>query len=48
LLPFANISSDREQEYFADGMVKEIITAAAMAAFPTQPPQEPALQQLGI
>jgi adenylate cyclase len=27
LLPFANMSGDPEQEYFADGMVEEIITA---------------------
>jgi TolB-like protein/class 3 adenylate cyclase/Flp pilus assembly protein TadD len=27
VLPFANMSGDREQEYFADGMVEEIITA---------------------
>jgi adenylate cyclase len=27
VLPFENISDDREQEYFADGMVEEIITA---------------------
>jgi molybdate transport system permease protein len=26
-LPFANMSGDPEQEYFADGMVEEIITA---------------------
>jgi adenylate cyclase len=26
-LPFANLSGDAEQEYFADGMVEEIITA---------------------
>jgi TolB-like protein len=26
VLPFANLSSDAEQEYFADGMVEEIIT----------------------
>jgi adenylate cyclase len=28
-LPFANMSGDPEQEYFADGMVEEIITALA-------------------
>jgi adenylate cyclase len=27
VLPFANMSGDQEQEYFADGMVEEIITA---------------------
>src|SRR5262249_28423830 len=27
VLPFANMSGDPEQEYFADGMVEEIITA---------------------
>jgi TolB-like protein len=27
VLPFANLSSDPEQDYFADGMVEEIITA---------------------
>ena len=27
VLPFANMSDDPEQEYFADGMVEEIITA---------------------
>ena len=27
ILPFANMSGDPEQEYFADGMVEEIITA---------------------
>jgi TolB-like protein len=27
VLPFANMSDDREQEYFADGIVEEIITA---------------------
>ena len=27
VLPFANMSSDSEQEYFVDGMVEEIITA---------------------
>jgi adenylate cyclase len=27
ILPFANLSGDPEQEYFADGMVEDIITA---------------------
>ena len=27
ILPFENLSADREQEYFADGIVEEIITA---------------------
>jgi adenylate cyclase len=27
VLPFQNVSGDPEQEYFADGMVEEIITA---------------------
>jgi adenylate cyclase len=27
VLPFSNMSGDPEQEYFADGMVEEIITA---------------------
>src|SRR5205823_13757104 len=27
VLPFTNMSGDREQDYFADGMVEEIITA---------------------
>jgi adenylate cyclase len=27
VLPFQNISGDTEQEYFADGMVEDIITA---------------------
>lgn len=27
VLPFANLSDDREQEYFADGIVDEVITA---------------------
>ena len=46
VLPFANMSGDPEQEYFADGMVEEIITAlsrihwlfviAAIRASPTR------------
>jgi hypothetical protein len=28
VLPFQNMSGDPEQEYFADGMVAEIITAS--------------------
>ena len=27
VMPFQNMSADPEQEYFADGMVEEIITA---------------------
>jgi adenylate cyclase len=33
VLPFTNMSGDPEQEYFADGMVEEIITA--LARFPS-------------
>ncbi len=29
VLPFANLSGDPEEEYFADGMVDEIITGLA-------------------
>jgi class 3 adenylate cyclase len=32
VLPFANMSGDPEQEYFADGMVEEIITALSPAS----------------
>jgi len=32
VLPFQNMSGDPEQEYFADGMVEEIITASAISA----------------
>jgi hypothetical protein len=32
VLPFANMSGDPEQEYFADGMVEEIITALSRSA----------------
>ena len=31
VLPFANLSSDLEQEYFADGIVEDIITALSRA-----------------
>jgi TolB-like protein len=34
VLPFANISGDPEQEYFADGMVEEIITALSRIRWP--------------
>ena len=34
VLPFANLSGDPEQEYFADGMVEEIISAARAASIP--------------
>ena len=32
VLPFQNMSGDPEQEYFADGMVEEIITALSPAS----------------
>ena len=32
VLPFTNLSGDPEQEYFADGMVEEIITALSRSA----------------
>jgi adenylate cyclase len=32
VLPFQNMSGDPEQEYFADGMVEEIITALSRMA----------------
>ena len=34
VLPFANMSGDPEQEYFADGMVEEIITATIVPLTP--------------
>ena len=34
VLPFANIGGDPEQEYFADGMVEEIITALSRIRWP--------------
>ena len=36
VLPFQNLSSDPEQEYFTDGMVEEIITALARIRLPLQ------------
>ena len=39
-LPFQNMSGDPEQEYFADGMVEEIITA--LVAFPLPCSSSPA------
>jgi adenylate cyclase len=32
VLPFQNMSGDTEQEYFADGMVEEIITALPVSS----------------
>jgi hypothetical protein len=32
VLPFANLSADPEQEYFAGGMAEEIITAAQIGS----------------
>jgi TolB-like protein/Flp pilus assembly protein TadD len=32
VLPFANLSADREQDYFADGMTEEIITALSRSS----------------
>jgi adenylate cyclase len=29
VLPFANMSADKEQEYFSDGLAEEIINALA-------------------
>ena len=31
MLPFANLSGDPEQDYFADGIVEDIITALSRA-----------------
>ena len=33
VLPFQNLSGDPQQEYFADGMVEEIITTLSRLAF---------------
>jgi adenylate cyclase len=34
VLPFPNMSGDPEQEYFADGIVEEIITALSRFRLP--------------
>ncbi len=39
VLPFANMSGDPEQEYFADGMVEEIITALSRIAGSSSSPR---------
>jgi adenylate cyclase len=43
VLPFQNMSGDPEQEYFADGMVEEIITALSRSAGCSSSPAIPAL-----
>jgi TolB-like protein len=49
VLPFANLSGDPEQEYFADGMVEEIITALSRIRwlFRDRPQQHVHLQTPG-
>lgn len=37
VLPFHNMSGDAEQEYFADGMVEDIITALSRTSSPRLP-----------
>jgi len=39
VMPFANMSGDPEQEYFADGMVEEIITALSRIRWLSSSPQ---------
>ena len=46
VLPFANLSGDPEQEYFADGMVEEIITRTPTLAIP--PLSAPSKSQSGL
>ena len=55
VLPFTNMSSDPEQEYFADGMVEEITTALSrfkslfvIAANPAVSPYSSELVDIGI
>ena len=42
VLPFDNLSGDHEQEYFADGIVEEIITALSRFAVCSSSPGTPA------
>ena len=42
VLPFENISGDPEQEYFADGMVEDIITALSRSKSPDTTATRPA------
>ena len=50
VLPFANMSGDPEQEYFADGMVEEIITALSRIRwlFRTPRPAKSLLRTLNL
>jgi hypothetical protein len=41
VLPFANLSGDPKQEYFADGMVEEIITVLTATPYPGCDPRCP-------
>jgi TolB-like protein/class 3 adenylate cyclase len=47
VLPFVNLSSDKEQEFFSDGMTEEIITALAKIADLRVVARESALQYKG-
>jgi hypothetical protein len=42
VLPFQNMSGDPEQEYFADGMVEDIITALSRSKSPDTTATRPA------
>jgi hypothetical protein len=43
VLPFHNISSEPAQEYFADGMVDEIITGLSRIKFSREPDEQIAM-----
>ena len=45
VLPFANMSGDPEQEYFADGMVEEIIFSNRHFSGVLDPPPLPEVQR---